>query len=733
MKKTWKLTAVILFSVLFLAACGKNKQQEESRIKVMETCQMQDVILEKESLLETVSGSSAEKQDENYKKMKRIGEKYYLLSESGQTGKLLVLNQELSITGQVIFEIGQGVQLEDFCVTEEGKKFHVVSVQEKEDSFEKVLFYDEYDWEGKCRQHVEAAQVPSGTDCIAVKDGCFLYCYDTRMFTLYDQKGNKVWEKAAGSMQSDGIMEGEDGCFYVLSYGDRGTLRELIRMNPANGKIEASYETEMAFSGIPDMSWGETGDDIFFCDGKSGIYRYHLSEETSEKLADWLNSGIDGKDCMSVCAWGDRLLCLSGNGSGKEGQRTLKKLVPGKKKEKEVLTFGIYGVRDQMLEAVSAFNQKNETVQLQIRDYSEAEDAKLQLQLDIAKGECPDILDISIMNGNDLIKKGILTDLYPLMEEDPQMQPEMFLETVRNLMEYDGKLYVLPEYVCLQALVLDKTLLEEKEISETVSMQQGLSLSAIEKLWEKHPQKMIFLNQTYQTGFLWQILRAGRVERFFAAAEKEDEFSRLLAFSKKLPSMENRISVHGTEEQYQEIKKGNVLFYPVMMSDPLSTIKECRYLYGEDQYVFTGYPGTEGSGVYLSVDGSGIPCFGISVSCPDKEAAWQFVRSFLTEEAQEDTFGIPVRKEAFEKMLDRTAIFPGISGKKETSLTEKEKEQVRQLVNSAEYLHLPEHIQAELQQIVLEDAMGYFAGEKTLEETVEVIKSRVNLLVHEQE
>lgn len=733
MKKIWKLTAVILFSALALAACGKNKQQEESRIKVMETCQMQNVILENEILSETVSDSSTEKEDENYKKMKRIGESYYLLSESGQTGKLLVLDQELFVTEQVIFETEQDVQLEDFCVTEEGKKFHVLSVQKKGDSFEEVLFYDEYDWKGKCQQHLEVVQVPSGTDRIAVNNGCFLYCYDTRMFTLYDQKGDKVWEKAAGSMQPDAVMEGEDGCFYVLSYGDRGKLRELVRMNPANGKIEASYETEMAFSSIPDMSWGENKDEIFFCDGKDGIYRYHLSEGTSEKLADWLNSGIDGKDCVSVCAWGNGFLCLSGDDSGKEGQRTLKKLVPGEKKEKEVLTLGIYGVRDQMLEAVNAFNKQNEKVQLQILDYSKSEDAKLQLQLDITKGECPDILDVSIMNGNDLIKKGVLTDLYPLMEEDPQMQPEMFLETVRNLMEYDGKLYVLPEYVCLQALALDKKLLEEKEISETVSMQQGLSLSAIEKLWEQHPEKMIFLNQTYQTGFLWQVLRAGRVERFFATEEKEDEFSRLLAFSKKLPSMDNRISVQGIEEQYQEIKKGNVLFYQVMMVDPLSTIKECRYLYGEDQYVFTGYPGTERSGILLSVDGSGIPCFGISVSCPDKEAAWQFVRSFLTEEAQEDTYGIPVRKEAFEKMLDRTEILSGISGKKETSLTEKEKEKVRQLVDSAEYLHLPEYVQTDLQQIVLEDAMGYFADEKTLEETVEIIKSRVNLLVHEQE
>lgn len=104
--------------------------------------------------------------------------------------------------------------------------------------------------------------------------------------------------------------------------------------------------------------------------------------------------------------------------------------------------------------------------------------------------------------------------------------------------------------------------------------------------------------------------------------------------------------------------------------------------------------------------------------------AWQFVRSFYTLESQEDVLGIPIRNDAFEKLLN--------TKNGDFSLTKKEKESWRKLINAMEYYELPGSSQKELIAAVAEEAVCYFSEEKTLEECVEQIKSRIRLYVSEQ-
>ena len=87
------------------------------------------------------------------------------------------------------------------------------------------------------------------------------------------------------------------------------------------------------------------------------------------------------------------------------------------------------------------FNKTNDDYRIEVLDYSSYEDSDKQMNLDIAAGKIPDIIDVAYMPKELYIRKGFLADLYPLMEKDGEIKKEDFIDTVRTTIEHDGKLY----------------------------------------------------------------------------------------------------------------------------------------------------------------------------------------------------------------------------------------------------------------------------------------------------
>lgn len=707
--------AIMLYSFfLLVVACGKEDKKVVQKDAYADSYHMEEIVLkEKESLVEG-----------EYRKMKCIGEKYYILSDYGKKGELLVLNQKAELTASIVFEKEEETRAEDFYIAGQGQSFHVISAQAEEEK--NKVYLDEYDAQGKVLCHSQIAEAESA-DWIAVEKGCLFYDYHAKVFTMYDKDGKKLWEKGAGEYWQDGMVEGGDGSIYVMVYGENHGIRRFWKINPLNGKTEKEYETGFQFSEIMQLSCGENDQEILLCNDKEGVFDYDFEKQEAKKLIDWTGSGMDVLDCGSLCVFSEgEFLCLcreqgSGQNNSDHG-RGLWKLKLGEKTEKNTLVVGVNGVSERLAEAVSKFNREHSQVMLELRDYFQYEDAQKQLMLDLTTGNSPDIFDVSLMNTENLIEKGALADLYPFMEADDEMKPEKFQKHILELLERDGKLYVLPEEFHLHYLVCSRKWISGKDISEATALKKGLSLHIMEEIWEEHPGKRIMMVPNNQISFLNYILSAGKLERFLESDEMERELTELLAFAKKLPSMEERELV---DDEEKAIREGEVLFQEVWCFDPLYETECYRKNYGKNGYYLFGYPCTQGSGIWTGYGNGGqAPCFGISSSCKDMEMAWQFVRSFYTLESQEDVLGIPIRNDAFEKLLN--------TKNGDFSLTKKEKESWRKLINAMEYYELPGSSQKELIAAVAEEAVCYFSEEKTLEKCVEQIKSRIRLYVSEQ-
>ena len=137
-------------------------------------------------------------------------------------------------------------------------------------------------------------------------------------------------------------------------------------------------------------------------------------------------------------------------------------------------------------------------------------------------------------------------------------------------------------------------------------------------------------------------------------------------------------------------------------------------------------------------------------SCKDKQGAWQFMRTLLTADYQENlSWGYPISKKAYDKKLaeamkqeyttdengNKVPVSQGgmSMGDGATvefyAITQDEADQITALVNSVTRTMSYDQ---NLLNIISEEAAFYFSGEKTVDQTADIIQSRMTIYINEQ-
>ena len=165
-----------------------------------------------------------------------------------------------------------------------------------------------------------------------------------------------------------------------------------------------------------------------------------------------------------------------------------------------------------------------------------------------------------------------------------------------------------------------------------------------------------------------------------------------------------------------------------------------------------GYPTSSGVGNILSMGES----YAMSSSCRDKDAAWQFLRTFLTEEHQANGSYLPTNMNAFDKQLDKAMeikyqkdangnyildengerkpiaigmFSDGINTYEIYATTPRQAEQLKEVIATS--TKMMDYDQSII-DIVLEQAAAYFAGQKSAEDVAKLIQSKANIYINEQ-
>ena len=573
---------------------------------------------------------------------------------------------------------------------------------------------------------------------------------------------------------------GSDGALRSTITGDNWFDR-LIRMGDGsvagsywgeNGQVMCTIDPKSGTLGeplkLPNNSYNMAqnlagGYDLCYTDG-SNFMGYTLADGKQEKILNWINCDVNNDNTGAVFVLPDgRIMTIENEWSKDYTQITprllfLNKVPASSVPQKTKIIFATQSLSYQARSAIIEFNRKNDQYRIELRDYSEYNTQDdysaglTKLLTEIMAGNVPDILDLQGLPVQKLASRGLLADLYPLLDSDTALSRDAIFPGVLKALEQNGHLYHTAAGFQINTVV---------GAASVVGNGPGWTLAEFKKALSGMPEGcQPFAESTTRGQILDLMLRMnlGALVDWDTGKCSFDApiFRDILEFAAQFPETYEREEGREWTEEDEEpnrVAAGKQMLLQVSLSD-FNDIQMYNAMFG-GAASFIGYPVSEGVGSALALNEGG---YAISAKCAAPEAAWQFVRRSFTEEYQSQYgWGFPSNRAAFEKKL-KEAMTPEYqkdengnfildeNGKKiEVSrggmstgsleiqfyaLKQAEADQVLALINGT--ARVMDQSDDELMKIITQDTAPYFAGQKSLDDVVRQLQSKMNIYINEQ-
>ena len=414
--------------------------------------------------------------------------------------------------------------------------------------------------------------------------------------------------------------------------------------------------------------YGGVNKDFYRFDS-SVLYGYAAGAQEGSPVFNWSDMGLGTSEVhLGECTDG-RFVVLAASSNQTEVLSYEMAVLTKGADEREILSMVSLSATPGLVQAVSDFNKTNDRYKVELTEYfpyaqnvtdEEWDNAIINLNTRIISGDMPDILDMSHLSVQIYQSKGLLEDLYPYMEHDPEIRKEDYFENVFEAISLDGKLPYLTDGAAISTMLAG----EDIEVGN-----DGWTIQELE-----------FAGKIQQSS-----------QNSFGGTEMSESYA---------AAYETVLSVYHIT-RYRNYYNGNLRFL--------------------------GLPG--GGGEYHVIKPE--VKVGISSSGSQKEGAWEFVRTLLTEEHQMSCMMLPIHKRAFDKVtqaaMEGKSVWTWIY--EDGKATNEDVELTKQLLNSAAYV---ENDNQTLESLILEEAREYFSGARSALEAAERIQSRASLYINEQ-
>ena len=581
----------------------------------------------------------------------------------------------------------------------------------------------------------------------------------------------------------DMVRDGDGDIFlhageYIALLDGQGNLKTVIPMECSNktnrlillgdGRIgyhdyhlgvEGTYSYRLRIIDKVAGDWGETrvdigsrvfpgsGDTLYYSQIADGLHSWTADAGEGEWILNWVDSNLNAERIGFFSFLEDgRLVVMEGYSKLVILKETDASALP----EKKELVFATLALTHSDRQLINQFNSTNDEYRITVKEYNTSgEDfdaAVTRMVTEITAGEVPDIIYTGNLPIRQLGAVGLLEDLWPYIENDPEIGRENVMEHVFELAEQDGKLYQVSERFSIQTLVG-----AENVVGECVTWTQEEFWAALAAMPEGSSGLGAFYGS--KDWVLEEMLNFG-MDRFIDWENGKchfdgEEFKSLLEFCGGFPDA--TLKYYDYFEDFDRIYQGQqMLCYEYVMN--FERITEMKTLFGGN-VSFVGYPnewGMVGSSIMLA--GS---VFSMTTSCRYKEGAWEFIRTVLLPQntSKDDFCSFYTNRESFENArevaMDPFYLLPedydgtvkyrprhssGVNmgeyriGFEYFAITQEEYDQLMELYNAVDTMYTEN---GSVNAIVKEVAASYFAGDKSLDETAAQIQSRVNLYLSE--
>lgn len=616
-----------------------------------------------------------------------------------------------------------------------------------------------YDMSGNLQQEIDL------TDLMAANDNDFYpqYIAQDGQGNLYLASDSKIVSFGTDGARKDDIELQDQWIMSMLTAGDGTVVLNSFTNGEGSSqlcKIENGAVSEpIEITGDCNVNaltiYSGAGSTLMASDG-TYLYSIDLTTGAATRLLSWLDSDINAGNVSGVAANGDdQIIVLDSimtmNGPNRYDLGVLTKTPADQLPERTVLTLGAEYLSDILRDAVIAYNRKSNDYRITLVDYSQyntTDDYTLgtqQLDRDVVSGSCPDIVFLSTGHEDKYIAKGALADLSALMEKDDSISQDELVAGALKAYSVDGKVYGLPVNFSVETLVAsaklagDRTSWTMEEMAQVISgLDEGTQV----------------MSYTSQTSFLGQMVSAN-MGQFVDYAKgtcsfDSDSFKQLLAAAAKCPTDDelnqgsDTIS-YSTDDEYTQIQSGDLLLAGQYISDGNYSLKQYYNLFNREHgFVNIGYPVTEdgGNGAILHVSGG----LAISAKTQYTDAAWDFLKSVLSDDVQKDNWSLPVTKTALDQALSEAmekSYYTDENGEKvyyddttyigdtEYTMAPLTQEQVDDFKTLIDGATPGGAYDIEIQEILQDEAGAYFAGDKTADEVAKLIQNRVSIYLGE--
>lgn len=516
--------------------------------------------------------------------------------------------------------------------------------------------------------------------------------------------GTRLTRLSSGQIALGCVRDGEY-CVSVLDGEKLRTVNEIC--------------FNMPFVGI---CGGETRD--LYLSDSNAVFAYSFADSKIEKLFSWNGIGITSG---SLCECGQDLVC---SGSLMENTPSPPLILHPIEQPQEVSAVIKFATTDPMgldfrvQTAIREWNMENPQCPIEIVDYSvyasenDERASTMKLTADIVAGNLPDLYDFSLSSVDTVLssatfaRRGLLEDLYPFLDADPELSRDDLIPGVLSGMEIKGSLYeFVPQYSLVTTLASTSIVGTNEMLDYPALMQIANNSDFYESIFDKRNDRMFLLGNVVNASGK-KLVDWDKGECHFDSAY----FQNLLEVFSAMPEK-------GIEEtdnlMYQDVKERTHLLY-YFPSNDLWMASVGPRAFGEE-YCFPGLPEI-GNVIYPT------SCYGISSLSQHKEECWRFLRQFWTEDYKMEFFLTP-RYDGLTASIDRSWEQIGDYAQQ---FHPHGVEAMNKMVNIIEHTENVYRHDQQIWQIVYSETGAYFAGEKSIEDTMQRIQARVSLYMAEQ-
>lgn len=569
----------------------------------------------------------------------------------------------------------------------------------------------------------------------------------------------------------------------------------ILWYNYATGTAESTDENGQFFIPVDleTKTWGEKikmpanvwnvypGDDAydFYYKNNDNIYGYTFASDTKDKLVDWMACDVDTSNMYDSGMLSDgRVVGMTQDWSSDTADYqliVLHRIDASEVKEKTVLTLACMGLDWSLRSKIVEYNKSNDQYRIQVVDYSEyATDDDYnagitKLTTEIISGSVPDLFLTSSLPIDKYAAKGVVADLYTFMDGGSGLSRDYFVPQVLKAIEKDGKLYELPTKFSVETAYALSSIVDQYDTWNVAAVQNAMTqlqegATVFSTGWTKSSVLNNCLTRNLAAFVDWTTGKC---------TFDSEAFQQLLAFCNSFP--DDSTSDDGIAYS-SEAATVDTMDDPVWESDATRILSGKQLMattsfYSFEDYIYNIYPVKDKVTFVGYPSESGEPGNSFYIQCPMAissvtkypDAAWDFVSTMIrqTNEDAESMYAFPISQEAFDKKMtavmteqyqldengeqvdwdedgepDKMPIgsYEVVENGESTwqqvyALTQEDIDQILSVINSATGIV---DYDDEILSIVSDEVSAYFAGDKDVQTTANMIQSRVNLYVQEQ-